>query len=77
MKQLTFEEAILLLLDNEQVIKIAKDEAGLNAGELKALLSEDDGFPDELYDPLKELMDEGEFVDSAASTNFDKCRYIQ
>jgi hypothetical protein len=28
MKQLTFDEAILLLIDNKQILKIAKEEAG-------------------------------------------------
>lgn len=67
MKQLTFDEAILLLIDNEQILKIAKEEADLNAGELKALLleGEDGSFPDELYDGIIEAMDESEIVDSA------------
>jgi hypothetical protein len=67
MKQLTLDEALLLLIDNEQILKISKEEAGLNAGELKAMLleGEDGSFPDELYDGIVEAMDEGEVVDSA------------
>ena len=65
MKQLTFDEAILALIKNERVLKIANDESGLSPKELESLLREGGDFPDELYDALIELMEEGEIVDSA------------
>lgn len=69
MKQLTFKEAMPLLMKNEQAIKIAKDEIGLNAAELEALLSKDDAFSDKrlmlLHDALLEVMLESEGVDYA------------